>query len=194
MNGPAGSSALLAERPPQAVAPSERSRQETFEQEALPYLRTLYAASYRLTRSVQDAEDLVQETYLRAYRAFERYTPGTNIRAWLFTILHRTRIDDLRRAGRRLTTVSLTSEPPSPTVGAPFSSEELARALSRLPESYRRAVLLRDVEGFSYLDIAGTLQVPIGTVMSRLHRGRALLRSALADPRPLKHAAARPAG
>ena len=161
-------------------APSERSRQQAYEMEALPHLRRLYAASYRLTRSVQYAEDLVQETCLRAYRAFEQYTPGTDIRAWLFTILYRARADDVRRAVRRLATVNLCFEPAGRTVETPFTSEDLERALGRLPETYRAAVLLRDVEGFSYHDIAGRLQVPIGTVMSRLHRGRALLRSALA--------------
>lgn len=175
-------------------APSESPRQQAFEMEALPHLRRLYAASYRLTRSVQDAEDLVQETCLRAYRAFEQYAPGTDIRAWLFTILYRTRTDNLRRAGRRLATVSLTFEPAGRRVEAPFTSEDLARALQRLPESYRAAVLLRDVEGFSYQDIAGALQVPIGTVMSRLHRGRALLRRALDGAPPLELAAARPPG
>ena len=162
--------------------------------EAIPHLRALYATSYRLTRSVPDAEDLVQETYLRAYRGFEQYTPGTNIRAWLFTILYRARTDGLRRASRRLATVSLTYEPASRTVEAPFTSEDLKRALERLPESYRAAVLLRDVEGFSYQDVAGILQVPIGTVMSRLHRGRALLRRALAGAPALELATARPPG
>ena len=179
MRGP-GSSGLVAERPPQPGAPSERSRQRAFEMEALPHLRTLYAASYRLTHSVHDAEDLVQETCLRAYRALEQYTPGTDIRAWLLTILYRIRTDDLRRAARRIATVSLCSEPAGRTVETPFMSQDLERALQRLPETFRVAVLLRGVQGFSYQDIAGRLQVPIGTVMSRVHRGRALLRSALA--------------
>jgi RNA polymerase sigma-70 factor (ECF subfamily) len=126
----------------------------------------------------------VQETCLRAYRAFEQYTPGTNIRAWLFTILHRARTDGLRRAARRLATVSLSREPASPRVEAAFASEDLARAVRRLPESYRAAILLRDVEGCSYQDVAMRLRVPIGTVMSRLHRGRALLRSALVGGSP----------
>jgi RNA polymerase sigma-70 factor (ECF subfamily) len=164
--------------------PSERSRQEAFALEALPHLRRLYAASYRLTRSVQDAEDLVQETCLRAYRAFEQYRPGTDIRAWLFTILYRARLDDVRRAARRLSTVSLSYEPASPTVAVAFTTEDLERALRRLPESYRAAVLLRDVEGCSYQDVALRLKVPIGTVESRLHRGRALLRRALAGAAP----------
>jgi RNA polymerase sigma-70 factor, ECF subfamily len=174
--------------------PCERSRQEAFALEALPHLRRLYAVSYRLTRSVQDAEDLVQETCLRAYRAFEQYKPGTDIRAWLFTILYRARTDDIRRAGRRLPTVSLSYEPASPTVTSPYTTEDLERALRRLPESYRAAVLLRDVEGCSYQDVALRLKVPIGTVESRLHRGRALLRSALADgsPSPRRRAAAQP--
>ena len=187
----AGLSAPVADGCRQAD-PFERSRQEAFALEALPHLRRLYAASYRLTRSVPDAEDLVQETCLRAYRAFEQYRPGTDIRAWLFTILYRARTDDIRRAGRRLATVSLLYEPPSPTVASAFAIEDLERALRRLPESYRAAVLLRDVEGCSYQDVALRLKVPIGTVESRLHRGRALLRSALAggSPAPRRPAAA----
>src|SRR5512134_2317572 len=128
---------------------AESVRQEAFEAEALPHRRTLLAVSYRLTRNVHDAEDLVQETYLRAYRAFEQYTPGTNIRGWLLTILHRVHVDDVRRAARRLPTVSLHSEPASPTVETALSPEDVVRALRRLPERYRAAVLLRDVEGCS---------------------------------------------
>jgi RNA polymerase sigma-70 factor (ECF subfamily) len=159
-------------------------RQEAFEAEALPHRRTLLAVAYRLTRNAHDAEDLVQETYLRAYRAFEQYTPGTNIRGWLLTILHRLRLDAVRLAARRLATVSLVFEPASPRIEALFTPDDLARALHRLPESYRSAVLLRDIEGCSYRDVTVKLQVPMGTVMSRLHRGRALLRNALAGRRP----------
>jgi RNA polymerase sigma-70 factor (ECF subfamily) len=106
-----------------------------------------------MTRNAHDAEDLVQETYLRAFRAFDRYQPGTNIRAWLFTILHRARTDSFRRQSRSPQTVELTGEGP--------------------------AVVLRDMEDFTYDEIARILEVPVGTVMSRIHRGRALLRAAL---------------
>ena len=160
-----------------AVPP--RSRQVAFETEALPHVRALYRASCRLTRSPQDAEDLVQETCLRAYRAFDQYTPGTNIRGWLFTILYSAHADGRRRASRRPATVSLLAEPASRARETPFASQDLERALLALPDGYRSVVLLRDIEGFSYQDIARRLRIPIGTVMSRLHRGRALLRSVL---------------
>jgi RNA polymerase sigma-70 factor (ECF subfamily) len=162
------------------------SREERFESETLPHLRALYGTACRLTRSREDAEDLVQETYLRAMRSFDRYTPGTNARAWLFTILHRARVDALRRQGRTPTTVELEADGPgAPAVQDPALAPlgGLERALQELPESLRSAVLLRDVEGFSYREIADILEVPLGTVMSRLHRGRAALRQSLGDER-----------
>ncbi|HXB55859.1 MAG TPA: sigma-70 family RNA polymerase sigma factor [Vicinamibacteria bacterium] len=156
--------------------------QERFEAEALPHLKVLYRTAYRMTRNAHDAEDLVQETYLRAYRSFDRYTPGTNIRAWLYTILHRVRTDAVRRLARRPEAVELLED----TLAAPPAQDDLgseredvAPALARLPESFRVAVLLRDIDEFSYEEIAQILEVPIGTVMSRIHRGRALLRQAL---------------
>jgi RNA polymerase sigma-70 factor (ECF subfamily) len=158
------------------------TRDELFESEALPHLRSLYGTAYRMTRNSHDAEDLVQETFLRAYRAFDGFTPGTNIRAWLYTILHRVRTDMFRKAGRSPRTVELVGE--GPTVPPPQDAlaqggEELARALEKLPEVFRQAVTLRDVEDFSYDEIARILDVPIGTVMSRIHRGRAQLREIL---------------
>jgi RNA polymerase sigma-70 factor (ECF subfamily) len=155
---------------------------ERFEHEALPHLRALYGTAYRMTRNVHDAEDLVQETLLRAFRGFSSYQAGTNVRAWLYTILFRTRTDSFRRAGRSPKTVELVGEGPAvaPAQDA-FASggEEVARALAALPETFRAAVVLRDVEDFSYEEIAAILMIPIGTVMSRIHRGRALLRTAL---------------
>jgi RNA polymerase sigma-70 factor, ECF subfamily len=160
---------------------------ERFETEALPHVKRLYATAYRMTRNVADAEDLVQETLFRAFRGFESFRPGTNIRAWLYTILHRVRTDALRRAGRRPQTEELVSD--GPAVPAPQESlvwggETVERALGTVPEIFREAVLLRDVEELSYAEIAAALQVPQGTVMSRIHRGRALLRSALAGVQP----------
>ena len=157
-------------------------RDHTFEAEALPQLRVLYGAAYRMTGNAHDAEDLVQETLLRAYRGFHRYEPGTNIRAWLFTILHRVRTDDYRRKGRTPATVELTED--GAAIEAPqralfTGGEDVERALAGLPEPFRVAVLLRDVHEFSYEEIAGILDVPIGTVMSRIHRGRGQLRKAL---------------
>ncbi len=163
------------------------TRSERFEAEALPHLRLLYGIAYRMARNAHDAEDLVQETYLRAFRAFDGYTPGTNIRAWLSTILHRVRTDALRKAGRSVKTAELTDDGPGvpPAQDALASGgEDIARALAGLPEVFRTAVVLRDVEDFAYEEIARILEIPIGTVMSRIHRGRALLRAVLQGTQP----------
>jgi RNA polymerase sigma-70 factor (ECF subfamily) len=155
---------------------------ERFESEALPQMKALYATACRLTRNPADAEDLVQETYLRAYRAFETYAPGTNIRGWLYTILYRTRTDQLRKAGRSPRTVDLPDE------GIPVTAaqealacgqEDVARALDALPEVFRTALVLRDMQDFTYEEMARILAIPIGTVMSRIHRGRAQMRRVL---------------
>jgi RNA polymerase sigma-70 factor (ECF subfamily) len=132
-----------------------------------------------MTRNAADAEDLVQETLLRAYRSFGQFIRGTNIRAWLYTILHRARADWLRRAGRSPDTVELADEARAPAVTDDATTHDLARALDRLAPVFRDAVLLRDVEGFSYQEIAAIMDIPIGTVMSRIHRGRAQIRGAL---------------
>ena len=163
------------------------TRDERFETEALPHLRALYGTAYRMTRNAHDAEDLVQETFLRAYRGFDRYQAGTNIRAWLFTILHRARTDAFRRAGRSPQTVEMIGEGPAvpaPQEALASGAEEIERALAALPEVFRLAVVLRDVEDLSYDEIAGVLDVPVGTVMSRIHRGRVLLRVALSKGKP----------
>ena len=163
------------------------TRDERFETDALPHLRALYGTAYRMTRNAHDAEDLVQETFLRAYRGFHRFEAGTNIRAWLFTILHRVRTDAFRRAGRAPRTVEMLDD--GPAVPAPQEAmasgvEDIERALAALPEVFRVAVILRDVEDLSYDEIAGVLDIPIGTVMSRIHRGRGLLRTALSKRTP----------
>jgi RNA polymerase sigma-70 factor (ECF subfamily) len=158
------------------------TRAERFEAEALPHLKALYGTAYRMTRNAHDAEDLVQETCLRAYRAFDRYQPGTNIRAWLFTILHRARTDTFRRQSRSPQTVELIGDGPAvPAAQDALAAggEDIVRAMEALPEVFRNAVVLRDMEDFTYDEIARILEVPVGTVMSRIHRGRALLRSAL---------------
>jgi RNA polymerase sigma-70 factor (ECF subfamily) len=157
-------------------------RDERFEAEVLPFLRTLYGAAYRMTGNAYDAEDLVQETFLRAYRAFDRFRPGTNARAWLLTILQRVRTDAFRRRQRRPSTVELQGDGPAtpPSQDALASGrEDLERALRSLPGAFRDAVVLRDVQDLSYAEIAAALDIPVGTVMSRIHRGRALLRAAL---------------
>jgi len=155
---------------------------ERFEAEALPHLRRLYGVAYRMTGNAADAEDLVQDTLLRAWRGFDRFQPGTNLRAWLHTILQRVRVDQLRRKGRRPPMEELgETEPavPPPQDALASGAEALERALGGLPEVFRTAVVLRDVEELSYAEIAEALRVPIGTVMSRIHRGRARLRAAL---------------
>jgi RNA polymerase sigma-70 factor, ECF subfamily len=175
-----------------------------FEAEALASLDTLYRAALRLTRVPADAEDLVQETYLKAFRAADSFRPGTNLRAWLFTILHNTARNRARDRARE--TVSVDSEaveraadPGTPTPHLPTGpvetpetlllretlGPELQDALDRLPEMFRQAVWLRDVEEFSYAEIAEMLGVPIGTVMSRISRGRHLLYERLNHWRPV---------
>ena len=158
------------------------NREERFEAEILPHLRSLFGAAYRMTGNAHDAEDLVQETFLRAHRAFDRYLPGSNARAWLHTILHRVRTDAFRRTKRRPETVELLGEGPAeppPQDALASGREDLERALRALPEAFREAVVLRDVQDLSYAEIAAALAIPVGTVMSRIHRGRALLREAL---------------
>jgi len=135
-----------------------------------------------MTGNAHDAEDLVQETFLRAHRAFDRFEPGSNARAWLHTILQRVRTDAFRRMQRRPSTVELVGEGPAtapPEDALASGREDLERALRALPEAFRDAVVLRDVQELSYAEIAEALGVPVGTVMSRIHRGRALLREAL---------------
>jgi len=159
---------------------------ERFEREALPQMKPLYATACRLTRNAADAEDLVQETYLRAFRASGGYAPDTNIRGWLFTILYRTRTDQLRKAGRSPQTVELVDEGPAvipPQAALAAGQEEVMRALDQLPEVFRTAIVLRDMQDFTYEEMASILAIPIGTVMSRIYRGRAHMRRALSHRR-----------
>jgi RNA polymerase sigma-70 factor (ECF subfamily) len=154
-----------------------------FEAEAVPLLPRLNVAAVRLTGNRADAEDLLQETYLRAYRGFSGFEPGTNLTAWLYRILRNTFINGYRKRRREPTTVpdGWWHEPEVARAGVETSAEatvldsivdqRLQQALSSLPERYRRVVLLY-VDGFSYKEIAGIVGVPRGTVMSRLHRGR----------------------
>jgi RNA polymerase sigma-70 factor, ECF subfamily len=162
------------------------SARAVFEDEALPHRGALLATARRLTGRSDLAEDLVQETFLRAFRSAHRYRPGTNARAWLYRILHRARFDGMRESMRRPETVTLEREP----AVAPAQSrlltggDAIERALCAVPEPFRSAVVLRDVKELSYEEIADVLGVPAGTVMSRIHRGRALLRAALGGRRP----------
>jgi RNA polymerase sigma-70 factor (ECF subfamily) len=178
--GPAGRP--QARRAELAAAEAPRDRASRFEREAVSHLPALYAGAFRLVRNAADAEDLVQETCLRAFRAFHLFEPGTNVRAWLFTILYRVRADHFRKVARSPRTVELLHEGPAVAPAQDRLArghEDVQRALDRLPAGFRDAVVLRDMQDFTYDEIAGILGVPIGTVMSRIHRGRALLRGLL---------------
>jgi len=166
-----------------------------FEQDVIPYMRKLYPAALRMTRNPSDAEDLLQETFARAYAAFHQFRPGTNLSAWLYRILSNTFINTRRKVGRE-PAQSLFSElgelqvPESllSSSAAPSAEEEalnrladseVIRALRELPEGFSTTIYLADVEGYPYKEIAEIMDVPIGTVMSRLHRGREQLRERL---------------
>jgi len=163
---------------------SKHPRTDEFEKAALPHLHDLYRTAARLLGDSTKAEDIVQDVYLQAWKSFDRFEPGTNCRAWLFKILINT-MHHFRRKWFNVRTVADSEEVLEQTVAsaAPVSEhltdEEILRALDGLPLDYRAVVLLADVEEFSYKEIAATLHVPIGTVMSRLSRGRKLLREQL---------------
>jgi RNA polymerase sigma-70 factor (ECF subfamily) len=166
----------------------------------MEYMGSLYSAALRMTRNPSDAEDLVQETYLKAYRAFGSFKEGTNLKAWLYRILTNTFINSYRARKRRpeqtdiddvedlylyrrlggLEAVS-AGRSAEEEVLEHFTEGDVKAAVEALPEQFRMAVLLADVEGFSYKEIADILDIPIGTVMSRLHRGRKALQKTLHD-------------
>lgn len=163
---------------------------DPFAAEALGFIDVLYRTALRLTRRPSDAEDLVQDTYLRAFRFRRQFQPGTNLKAWLYTILHNTWRNARRQAGRSPIDVdSEAVEQAGPAAGVEQTPEaallratldaDLQAALDELPPVFREAVWMRDVEEFSYAEIARTLDIPIGTVMSRISRGRRLLHDRL---------------
>jgi len=171
---------------------------ETFAEDAMPFMGQLYGTAVRMTRNPADAEDLVQETFLKGYRAYDRFEAGTNLRAWMFRILTNTYINSYRKKQRRPkesdladvedlylyrklgsgTTASLGRSAEDELLDS-ITDDEVKTAIENLPEQYRLAVLLADVEGFAYKEIAQMLDIPIGTVMSRIHRGRKQLQKAL---------------
>ncbi|MGV0743781.1 sigma-70 family RNA polymerase sigma factor [Mycolicibacterium sp. XJ870] len=163
---------------------------ERFIRDALPLLDQLYGAARRYTRSAADAEDLVQETMVKAYASFDTYRDGTNIRAWLFRILTNTWINSYRTAQRRPDEVFVETLDDAQSAASPSAElaaleampdDDVRSALSALPDGQRMVVYYADVEGFRYKEIADILDIPEGTVMSRLHRGRSSLRARLVD-------------
>ncbi len=172
--------------------------QADFERDALEFAPQLYSAALRMTRNPADAEDIVQETFLKAYRAYHTFQEGTNLKAWLYRILTNTYINRYRKQVRRPSEVDLgevedlylyrrlgaeqageAARSAEDHVLASLVSADVKAAIESLPEHFRLPVLLADVEGFAYKEIAEIMEIPIGTVMSRLHRGRKALQKAL---------------
>lgn len=164
----------------------KRDEIDNFELEAMPLLKDVYRVALWLSRDVSEAEDLTQETFVQAFKSFHRYEKGTNCKAWLMTILHHTNAKRLRKLSRlrivedpdEQIASTIAFEPPVPQN---ITDDDILLALGNLPEQFRHVVVMADVEDFAYKEVADILGIPIGTVMSRLHRGRKLLRIELAS-------------
>jgi RNA polymerase sigma-70 factor (ECF subfamily) len=170
-----------------------------FEEQALPFMDQLYAAAMRLTRNPADAADLVQETFVKAYQAFGQFQQGTNLKAWLYRIQTNTFINNYRKnqrnpyqgtiddledwqlGGAESVTQSTSTQSAEAEAIDHLPDSDVKDALQSIPEDFRMAVYFADVEGFSYQEIADIMKTPVGTVMSRLHRGRRMLRELLSD-------------
>ena len=166
------------------MSPQSEQQLSTFEDLALGYANQLFRVALRVVRNHEKAEDLVQETFLQAWKSFHRFEPGTNLRAWLFKIMFNLHYTNLRRNKLALVSVeeavfdTLAYDPPTPQF---VTEEEVLSALERLPRDFQIPVILADIEELSYLEIAEVMNIPKGTVMSRLHRGRKLLRMELVN-------------
>ena len=164
-------------------------KRKEFEELALQYMDSLYSVALRMAKNSSEAQDLVQDAYLRAYRFFDRFQKGTNFKAWLFKILKNVYINKYRKELRKpqmvdISGVEASNNLPGPTtpedeIFSKLLDDDVTRAMDDLPEDFRLAIMLSDVDGLAYKDIAEILECPIGTVMSRLHRGRKLLRESL---------------
>lgn len=180
------------------MSDNDRELEQRFEAEAMPLIDQLYGGALRMTRNPQDAEDLVQETYLKAYKSFDSYKPGTNLKAWLYRIMTNTYINSYRKKQRQpqqsttdeITDYQLYTTSSHDSTGLESAEVEalknlpdgeIADAMNKISDDYRMVVYYADIEGLPYKEIAEIMDIPLGTVMSRLHRGRKQLRGLLKD-------------
>jgi|ERR1051326_1391608 RNA polymerase sigma-70 factor (ECF subfamily) len=199
-NGKRKDSASSELNPQQSLPPTDndeiRSKHEEFDREAIPHMDILYNYALRMTANAEDAKDLIQETFLKAYRFWDKYEKGTNIRAWLFRIMKNSYINRYRKETKEPETVdyneiqnfynSIRDQASDPNdlqekIFSGLLEDDVARALESLPEDFSTVVILCDIEGLSYEEIAEFVDCPVGTIRSRLHRGRKMLRSKLSS-------------
>jgi RNA polymerase sigma-70 factor (ECF subfamily) len=170
-------------------AQNKEKKKKEFEEIAFQHMDSLYGAALRMTRDASDAQDLVQDAYIRAFRFFDKFEKGTNFKAWLFKILKNVYINKYRKELKKPQMVNISdveasgdlkeAVTPEDEIFNGLLDDDITRAMNDLPEEFRLAIILSDLQGFSYKEVAEILDRPIGTVMSRLHRGRKLLRSSL---------------